>query len=133
MRCFGWKIIMSFQDFLFAVNCICPKALSIMSWILQTSEIKPITESFWGSRIFKIDSSWSTYYIHFGSSQPLVSLKITVKNKNCCLAEQGILGHHTNKFKKGLNLFNLLSRHLNGHNSFTTETHTKELMKMLLF
>ena len=48
---------MSFQDFLFAVNCIGLKTVSLMSWILQTSKIRSITVSFRASRIFDTDSS----------------------------------------------------------------------------
>ena len=78
MRCLGWKI-MNFQDFLFAVNYIGSKTVSVISWILQTSEIKPIKENFEGvnfwDRFILIDLFIT--HIHFGSSQPPFSLKIT--------------------------------------------------------
>ena len=76
---FKESFVMNFQGFLFVVNCIGLKAVSVTSWILHTAKIKCITESFWVKRIFEIDSSRSTYliiHIHFESSQPLVSLKI---------------------------------------------------------
>ena len=78
VRCLVLKI-MNFQDFLFAVNCIGSKTLSVMSWISQTSEIESIKEGFWGSRILRqiyLDRLISYTHIHFGSSQPRVSLKI---------------------------------------------------------
>ena len=85
---------MSFQGFLCAANCIGPKALSVKSWITQTTKIKSITERFWASRIFEIDSSRSTYSYSFGK-QPATRV---FKNKNCSFPDQGNVGHHTNKF-----------------------------------
>ena len=40
---------MKFQDFAIEANYIGSKTLSIMPWISQSSEIKSIAESFWGS------------------------------------------------------------------------------------
>ena len=45
--------------------------LNVMPWISETSEIKSITESFWGNRTDLI------IYTHFGSSQPPVYLEIS--------------------------------------------------------
>ena len=87
--CLGLKIILGFQDFFFAGNCIGSKTLSIMSWILQSYEVKSITESFW-------DSPWSTYLLSFlFQKYPAASF---FKNNNCCFSDQANGGHHTNKF-----------------------------------
>ena len=45
--------------------------LNVMPWISETSEIKSITESFWGHRTDLI------IYTHFGSNQPPVYLEIS--------------------------------------------------------
>ena len=37
---------MNFEDFLFTANFIGLKTLNLIPWILQSSEIKSITESF---------------------------------------------------------------------------------------
>ena len=52
----------SFQGFLFAIICIGQRTRRVTPWISQTAKINSITESFWVSRIFVIDSSRSTYY-----------------------------------------------------------------------
>ena len=45
--------------------------LNVMPWISETSEIKSITESFWGNRTDLI------IYTHFGSNQPPVYVEIS--------------------------------------------------------
>ena len=98
---------MNFQDFLFEVNCINWKTLSVMSWISQTSEIKSIKESFKGSTIFEmIHLNCLINYSYSFRKQPTASF---FKNNNCCFLDQGRtsnVGYHTSKStQNGLELF----------------------------
>ena len=67
---------------------------NVLDW--QTAKINSITESFWVSRIFVIDSSRSTYYNYSYSFGKQPAARV-FKNKNCCFPEQGNVSHHTKK------------------------------------
>ena len=80
------------EDFLFRVNCISPKALAVMSSTSsQSSKIRSITESFWGSRIFI-----------FVSEELATSF---FKNNNCCFSCLGKRAHQTNNHQILWSLF----------------------------
>ena len=93
---------MNFPDFFFEVNFIGSKTLNLMPWIWQSSEIKSITESFWGSR-WEVHLDGLSNYLYSFWKQPASSF---FKNNNYSFPDQGNVGHHIKKVtEKGANLF----------------------------
>ena len=85
--------------FLFAVNCIGPKTLTVTSWISQTAKIKSITEIFFSEKDFWNWFIYNTSHKFWGQSpfphyQCCLQLSETVSwHKLCCCYSANLLQH----------------------------------------
>ena len=86
---------MSFQGFLYAVNCVGPRTLSVTFWIGRLPKSIPSQKVFeWVGFLWLIHLDRLINYSYSFEKQPATRI---FKNKNCCFPKQGNVSHHTKK------------------------------------